>query len=272
MRRSFIRWAVVSLFFLGSLKAHDTWVQTNTNLVRTGDVVHIDLMLGNHGNEHRDFKLASKIGLDGVKTIEVRGPILVGSQGSTQNLKSELVDLGLAPKEGFHSARFVPDKPGLYGVIHTMDRIVNHGKPVRAVKTAKAFFGVSDSLDKPIVDFKGFEKPLGQGLELIFLTNPVSPVGPGTNIRVQLLLNGKPVSGSKVSFIPRGTTLKEGTDPDYERITDKEGKATFAPKLGTFHLIVAHLTTPDKGEGFESTAYTAALNLFVPQKCACCAD
>lgn len=257
---------------MGALKAHDTWVQTNTNLVRTGDVVHIDLMLGNHGNEHRDFKLASKIGLDGVKTIEVRGPIVDGNYGSSHNLRSELVDLGLAPKEGFHSARFVPNKPGLYCVVQTLDRIVNHGKPVRAVKSAKAFFGVSDSLDKPLVDFKGFEKPMGQGLELVVLTNPVSPVGPGTDIKVQLLLNGKPLSGTKVSFIPRGTVLKEGTDPDYERVTDKEGKATFAPKLGTFHLIVAHLATQEKGEGFESTAYTAALTLFVPQKCACCAD
>jgi uncharacterized GH25 family protein len=267
MRRFLASFSFLCLFAIGALKAHDTWVQTNTNLVRTGDVVHIDLMLGNHGNEHRDFKLASKIGLDGVKTIEVRGP-----DGSLYDLKSDLVDLGLAPKEGFHSARFVPDKPGLYCAVQTMDRVVNHGKPVRAIKTAKAFFGVSDSLDKPVVDFKGFEKPLGQGLELVFLTNPVSPVGPGTNLKVQLLLDGKPLAGTKVSFIPRGTVLKEGTDPDYERITDKEGKATFAPKLGTFHLIVAHLTNNEKGEGFESTAYTAALALFVPQKCACCAD
>lgn len=44
--------------------AHDTWVETNTSVVRTGDVVHVDLKLGNHGNEHRDFKLASKISLD----------------------------------------------------------------------------------------------------------------------------------------------------------------------------------------------------------------
>src|SRR2546421_205751 len=50
--------------------AHDTWVQTNTNVVRAGDNVHIDLMLGNHGNDHRDFKLASKIDLAGT-TFEV---------------------------------------------------------------------------------------------------------------------------------------------------------------------------------------------------------
>ncbi|MGH7138544.1 MAG: DUF4198 domain-containing protein, partial [Pirellulales bacterium] len=38
--------------------AHDTWVQTNTNVIRAGDVVFVDFFLGNHGNDHRDFKMA----------------------------------------------------------------------------------------------------------------------------------------------------------------------------------------------------------------------
>jgi len=251
--------------FFGSARGHDTWVQTNTNLIRTGDVIHVDLMLGNHGNEHRDFKLASKISLDGVKAIEVVGP-----ERLRYDLKPELIDLGLAPKEGFHSARFVPAKPGLYAAVQTLDRVVNHGKPVRSVKSAKAYFGVSDSLDKPAVDFKEFSKPMGHELELVFLSNPVSPVGPGTPIKVQLLHKGKPLAGTKVSFIPRGTTLKEGTDGEYERTTDQEGKASFAPKLGTIHLIVAHLETKEKGPGFEATGLTAALSVYVPQRCPCC--
>ena len=69
--------AFASLLFsavvLSPASAHDTWVQTNTNVVRTGDNVHIDLMLGNHGNEHRDFKLAGKITLDGCK-LDVIAP------------------------------------------------------------------------------------------------------------------------------------------------------------------------------------------------------
>jgi uncharacterized GH25 family protein len=56
-----------------SVFAHDTWVETNTNLVRAGDVVHVDLMLGNHGNTHRDFKLAGKLSLEG-SNLEVVGP------------------------------------------------------------------------------------------------------------------------------------------------------------------------------------------------------
>ncbi len=33
-------------------------VQTPSLVIRQGDFVYVDLMLGNHGNDHRDFKLA----------------------------------------------------------------------------------------------------------------------------------------------------------------------------------------------------------------------
>src|SRR5689334_2782441 len=32
----------------GYARAHDTWVQTNTQVVRAGEAVFVDLMLGNH--------------------------------------------------------------------------------------------------------------------------------------------------------------------------------------------------------------------------------
>lgn len=51
--------ALVTLLFVGfSLSlgsagnAHDLWLQTNTPSVRTGEVVHAQLCLGNHGNHH----------------------------------------------------------------------------------------------------------------------------------------------------------------------------------------------------------------------------
>src|SRR3954464_4053199 len=88
--------------------AHDTWLQTNTNLVRVGDAVHVDLMLGNHGNDHRDFKLAAKPDPEA-------GPLtVVGPDGKAIDLKPNLADLGYAPKEGFHSAKFTTARPGLY--------------------------------------------------------------------------------------------------------------------------------------------------------------
>src|ERR1043166_7174649 len=98
--------------------AHDTWVETNANLVRVGDAVYVNLMLGNHGNEHRDFKLASKV------DPAVANVAVVAPSGKRYDLKDRLLDLGYAPKEGFYSAKFVGAEPGLYTVAHTSDRVV----------------------------------------------------------------------------------------------------------------------------------------------------
>ena len=80
---------ILSLILVPSIAlAHDSWVQTNTNIVRSGDVVHVDLMLGNHGNGHRDYKLAGKLDLDG-STVEVIDP-----SGKAFDLKGRLNDVG----------------------------------------------------------------------------------------------------------------------------------------------------------------------------------
>lgn len=245
--------------------AHDTWVQPNTNLVRTGDAIHLDLMLGNHGNDHRDFKLASKLAPESIQTFDVIAP-----GGKRYDLKPDLADLGYAPKEGYYSARFVPGKAGLYVVTHTADSVVNHGKPIRAYRSAKSFFVASDSLDLVATNQKGFTTPLGHTIELVPEANPVVPMGPGIPIKLTLLFEGKPLADTKVSFIPRGVTLKEGLDPDYERMTDSAGRASFTPKVGTYYLIAARHRRPESGAGYESASFTATLTLFVPESCPCC--
>jgi uncharacterized GH25 family protein len=256
-----------SLLLAGMAAAHDTWVQTNINLIRTGDAVHIDLMLGNHGNDHRDFKLASKVDPGGC-TLTVIDP-----EGKTYDLKDRLTDLGYAPKEGFHSAKFSAARPGLYTVAHTMDSVVNHGKPVRAVRSAKTYFLVSPSLDKVSKVWKGFDRPLGHALELVAVANPVAPMGPGTPISVKLLFQGKPLADTRISFIPRGETLAEGFDKTYERTTDAEGRASFTPKTGNYYLVVAHHKEDADGKaGYDAMAYTATLTVFVPEICPCCGD
>src|SRR5262249_13747077 len=155
------------------------------NVVRAGDNVHIDLMLGNHGNDHRDFKLASKIELDGC-TLEVRAP-----DGKRYDLKDRLIDRGYTPKEGFWNARSAGPQPGLYLLAHRSDKAVSKAA-TRSVKSAKTFLVASKSLDRVSPDNPGFDKPLGHALELVPETNPVTPMGPGTPIKVRLLYKGKP--------------------------------------------------------------------------------
>jgi uncharacterized GH25 family protein len=241
--------------------AHDTWVQTNTNVVRTGDAVHIDLMLGNHGNASRDFKLASKLPLELVQTFEVIGP-----DGKKYDLKGGMVDLGSAPKEGFYSAKYVTTQPGLHIASQTLDKVMKHGKAVRGYRSAKTYFLASDSLDKVAIRQPDFDRVLGHRIELVAESNPVVPMGPGAPIKVKLLFEGNPLEGVKISFIPRGVLLKEGTDEDHERTTDKSGRAEFTPKAGNYYLVVAHYPREEKGDGYESAHYTATLTVFVPEK------
>jgi uncharacterized GH25 family protein len=253
-----------------SALAHDTWVQTNTNIVRSGDVVHVDLMLGNHGNEHRDFKLAGKLSLDGA-TLEVVDP-----EGKRYDVKDRLVDTGYTPQEGFWTTRFEPSGPGLYTVAHRADRVMSYA-PERAIKSGKAFFVASESLDKPPVSNPGFDRPLGHELELVPVKNPVTPMGPGSPITVRLLYKGKPLAGERVAFVPRGAALKPGPglDDRYERTTDAKGEATFEPTEANYYLISAHKTEPKEsgtldGKRYEFTKYGATLTVFVPRVCPCC--
>ena len=237
--------AIVLALLTSNVRAHDTWVQTNTNLFRVGDAVHIDLMLGNHGNEHRDYKLASKVALDGC-SLKVHTP-----SGKSYDLKDRLVDTGYTPKEGFWTTRFATAEPGLYLVEHSVDKVVNHGKPVRSIKSAKTAFVASKSLDNVPSENRGHDRVCGHALELIPASNPVTPMGPGQKMFVRLLLKGKPLADTQVSFIPRSETLTEKFDDRYERMTDANGLASFTPKSGDYYLVVAHHKAADeKGDDY----------------------
>lgn len=246
--------------------AHDTWVETNTNVVRAGDAVHIAFKLGNHGNDHRDFKLAGKPKLES-STLTVLAP-----GGTEYDLRPALTDEGYTPNEGFYSTRFVTAEAGLFLVAHRSDAVVTYA-PKRSIKSAKVFFVASKSLDKVPQEHAGFDRVLGHELELIPRTNPVTPMGPGQPLTVELRYKGKPLPEAKISFIPRGVDLKAEFDPAHEQRTNADGRATFEPKGGNVYLVVAHHDEPDEaGEGYTSTKYSATMTLFVPEICPCCGE
>jgi uncharacterized GH25 family protein len=234
--------------------AHDTWVEVNPSEPRLGHVVHVDLKLGNHGNDHRDFKLASKI------TLEPCTLAVVDAHGKSHDLKSKVVDTGFAPKEGYWSARFVPTSTGIHTAWHTLDTL--HGT-IRAIKSSKCYFVVGDP-----AQYKGdlsFSKPLGGVIEMIPLTNPAL-TSAGHPITVQVLFKGKPLTNARVTFVPRGQVLADGFDKTYERMTDDQGRAEFTPSEGNWVLAVVHHMAPDeKGEKFDRTAYSATMTFNVAQ-------
>ncbi len=255
---------LMTLCCVGTTMAHDSWVETNTNLVRSGDAVYIDLKLGNHGNDHRDFKIAGKLDLQKVQ-IGVVDP-----EGKRFDLKPEALDLGYAPKEGYYSMKFSAFKPGIYTVCETSDYVVDHGQLQRSLKTAKTFFQISESLDKPVPDDRIIGQSLGHPFEFVPTVNPILPMAAGRPVQVKLLLRGEPVEGVKVSCIPQGVELRPDFDDEYERLTDKDGLISFTPKFGARYLFVSHLILNESGDDFEATKYTATLTLFVPELCTCC--
>jgi hypothetical protein len=265
------RWAmaVAPLLFIAAAavapaaQAHDTWLQVSPRAVHPDDVVHVDLFLGNHGNDHRDFKIAGKLGsLEGVQAG------VIGPDGRKTDLVPDLVDLGYAPKEGFWSARFVPAAAGLHCAAHYREG-VRHG--AMGFKGGKAYFLAAESLDRPGTADEKLPAPLGHPLELVLESHPVLGCGPGKPIKVRLLFKGNPLADQAVSFIPRGATLAEGFDAEHERKTDAEGRCSYTPKEGNLVLVVSHVVRPEeKGEGYDKASYAATLVVDVPQRCSCC--
>ena len=251
-----VLFGIVALNFAALAQAHDTWVQTGSLIAKQGEYVYVDLILGNHGNSHRDFKLASKITLAPC-TLDIVNP-----NGTTVDLKPRIIDMGSAEKEGFWTARYVTEQKGLYQVIHKLDTL--HGK-TRAVKSSKTYFFATDSYASITTDGINKIVPMNQGLEFM-IDSPLEKLGAGNEMRLRLLWNGKPLPDTRVSFIPRGAVLAEGFDSQFERNTDSSGFVTYTPSEGNYLLAVAHHVAADeKGDGYEKTHYGATLVLAIPQ-------
>ncbi len=255
---------VLGLALTSQALAHDIWVEVNQSLARVGDQVGLALMLGNHGNHHRDFRLASKIPA-GQQSLRIVSPT-----GTSLDLTQNLVDNGYEPKEGFWSSTFQAEKPGIYQAVSTFDQVMSYA-PVRDIKCAKTFFAFTTSLDKPVRSDQGFDRPVGAPLELVATTNPIYGLGSGSKFSVKLLFKGKPLPDILVSFIPKGVTLLGESDPKYEVKTDQAGVASLTLSQAGQWLIVAHLKdNAVSGEGYTSIGYSATIHLVVPTTCPCC--
>lgn len=248
-----LRMKRVLLALLGilPLHAHDTWIQLHTASTPAKQSVYADLMLGNHGNNHRDFLLASKIPLENT-TLTLLAP-----DRSMTDLKPSLIDRGLVPKEGFWTSRITPTSAGLYCVTHTYDAVVTYA-PKRSRKFAKAFFRAGDESST------SFSTPVGHALEIVPLADPTR-LSAGDQLKAKVLLNGRPLKDVVISCIPQGKVLADDFDPAHETRTDAEGNAELPLPEANHYLVVVHHKAPEeKGDNYSAgSEYAATLTLLV---------
>jgi len=231
-------------------------VEINTVRTETSQPVYASLMLGNRGNHHRDFKLASKLPLEGTTLA------LISPNGRKRNLKPSLIDNGLAEKEGFLSVQVTPKQPGPHTLLHTFEAIV-HYAPKRVIRSGKAFF-LAETPGVKTAENRWYAKAYGYPLELVPLSDPVR-LETGDTFRLRLLFKGEPLKDTVVSCIPRGVVLKGEFDPAHEARTNAQGEVVFTMKDANFYLVVAHQAAPEEtGKRYsEGTAYSATMTLQV---------
>jgi uncharacterized GH25 family protein len=230
----------ISLLTCTVAVAHDSWVETDRPAAAPQEVVRIDLKLGNHGNDHRDFKVMGVVDLPS-STLEMISPT-----GERTDLKPALSRIEEGEAAWWRATHRV-DQPGLWTVASTSDRVVRYA-PKRSIKSAKTHVIVGD-----IAQPKADPAALGHTMELVAL--------PGDEPGVMLLFRGRPLPSHRVSCIPHGATLADGFDDEHEQFTDEHGIARFKLKPGIIHLIVAHHEDDESGEGYTATKYSATLTI-----------
>ncbi|QIA26482.1 DUF4198 domain-containing protein [Thermaerobacter sp. PB12/4term] len=246
--------------------AHDRWVQPYSPVVTSGQVAYFDIMLGNHSNEHRSYRLAGKPGREGLDVL------VIGPDGQRTSLNDTLFDTGEAddtppagPK-GYLCGSFVPQSEGTYIVAATADAVLQHGDepPFRSLSLAKTVVMAASSLPATASNVEGYDRPVADDrLEIVPKVNPAA-LFPGEEVRLQILLKGEPLSGQKVAVIRRSTSeFKE-----YE--TDSQGMIRFPAGEPDYYLVRLEYDSPqEKQTGqYEKTTYEATFTYAVQRPAA----
>jgi uncharacterized GH25 family protein len=230
----FLKWILLTFFALlvfhpQTALSHDGWVEVSPTIVERGQAVTIDLLQGNHSNEHRSYRIAGKWDAK-YTTLMVIDP-----KGNPDALTDGLVDLGeddqkVGPKgpKGFFLASFVPRYDGLYLALGRQARTVQQGDGpkltiVRIAKTAFAAF--ASPTIAAAKDLKGFDRMIAgdDAVEFIPINNPLA-LFPGSQLTLELRRQGKPASAQTITLVRR----IDGPSSVQERTTDKKGRVTFA--------------------------------------------
>jgi uncharacterized GH25 family protein len=253
--------AVLAMSFSTSAWAHDGWSQTNTPIVAQGETVYIDLLLGNHSNEHRSYRIDGQWSITSSK-VYVTNPAGVKTDiTSTRFYTGEPATETTPARNNGFIASFSAMSPGAYIISVEGDSVRTSGDVTsRTLRSAKSFAAVSDiPLLARVAGLQGFSKTVSADrAELVPLFNPAA-VKPNQKVSVQLQLKGKPLANTEVSVIRRSDNSNPLT-----LNSDANGKITFTTGPADYYLVRAKPATNESKAGeYGSMVYEATMTFIV---------
>lgn len=252
---------VVVLALAGTAHAHEGWVQAYSPIVGVGEMAYVDMLFGNHSNEHGSYRIAGKWNLKESRVF------VTTPDGEKTDITAHAFDTGedaeeVGPKgvKGYHAVGFTPGQPGLHMVSVEGDSLFKHGETtVRTLRSAKTFVAAAGTpVRAHVTDMKGFDRQATPDrMELAPLFNPAA-VTPGAGLTFQLFMKGKPAGGQHVTVIQRSNSQAIGYH------ADAEGKVSFEAGAPDYYLIrVKHESEEKEAGKYDKTAYEATMTFIV---------
>ncbi|WP_245583863.1 DUF4198 domain-containing protein [Paenibacillus terrigena] len=242
------------------VSAHDGWSQTNAPVVAAGEVSYVDLMLGNHTNEHASYRVAGKWSTDTTKVYVTTPAGKKADITSTIFYTGEEKEDANAGINNDYITKFSASAPGAYIISAEGDSLFKNGEvSSRTLRSAKSFVAVADiPLAQRVQSLKGFQAHVTPDrAELVPAFNPAS-VKPNQEVQIQLFLKDKPLANTDVSIIQRSTS-------DSQKLkSDSNGMITFKTGAADYYLVRAKPSTDEKVEGqYSSVNYEATMTFIV---------
>lgn len=252
------------LLFVGiatPVNAHDGWTQTNSTIVEPEENIYIELLFGNHSNDHGSYRIEGNWNEDNTE-VNVHTP-----EGETIDVTSTLFYTGEVEEadetssgvNNYHIASFSAIDSGIYIISGESDSIFSQGDTsIRTLRSAKSFTAVSDvpTFHEAIGMDRFGEAVTPDRAEFIPHFNPVA-LTPDENVEVQFLREGTPVTEEEVTLIRRSTSESDVL------MTDEDGMVSFTSGPSDYYLLRASEETEGEGEDYNVLNYEATMTFAV---------
>ncbi|WP_141501919.1 DUF4198 domain-containing protein [Paenibacillus luteus] len=266
-RKKLVGAALAAVLALGAavpVFAHDGWSQTSAPIVAQGQVSYVELLYGNHSNEHKSYRIEGQWG--STSKVYVTTPAGVKSDiTGTRFYVGEPATETTPALNNYFVASFKSNVPGAYIISTEADSVYKGADAAsRTLRSAKSFVAVGDI---PVLDrvkaLTGFSKQVSPDrAELVPQFNPAA-ITPDENVSIQLLLKGKPLADTAIDVIRRSNS--EAT----ELKSDANGMVSFTTGAADYYLVRAKPSTTEAKEGeYSTTNYEATMTFTVQNKSA----